>query len=45
VIQEERWSLDFAGIAEDHVKKPATLKALNDRKAVWDNRCESPETK
>jgi hypothetical protein len=41
----ERWSLDFAGIAKDHVKEPATLKTLNDRRAAWDNRYESPETK
>ncbi|HZH30664.1 MAG TPA: hypothetical protein VEY11_07860 [Pyrinomonadaceae bacterium] len=41
----ERWSLDFAKIAQDYVKEPATLKTLNDRRAAWDNRYESPETK
>lgn len=41
----ERWSLDFGKIAKDYVKKPETLKALNDRRGAWDNRHASSEIK
>lgn len=39
------WDMDFVKIAQDYVKKPETLRALNKQREAWDNRRESSEIK